>query len=84
MERILPLNEKQLEQLDQHPEPNAEPFRVLANGQAVNIATGLCSSKGSNIIYHPVYWERPKEFIEQVLEFLKENNPTIKFRITYH
>ena len=83
MERILPLNEKQLEQLDQHPESTAKPFRILADGHAVNITTGICCSKRSNIIYHPVYWDRSKEFRNQVLTFLKENNPKIKFRIIY-
>ena len=84
MKQLLPINPKQLEQLDQHPEPTAKPFRILANGQAINICTGILSSKGSNIMYHPVYWDRPKEFIKQTLEFLRENNPNIKFTVTYH
>ena len=82
--RVMPLNEKQLAQLTQKIDITTKPFRILANGCAVNITTGICSKKGSNVMYHPVYWDRPKTFIKQVKRFMKENNPSVTFRITYH
>ena len=81
---LAPLFEDQLEALDQTTDLKAKPFRILADGCAMNICTGTTSSKGSNIMYHPVYWDRPKKFINQVLEYVKKNNPGVKFRITYH
>ena len=81
---ILPLNEKQLKELPQNIDRKRRPVRFLCNGQAVNICTGILSSKHSNVIYHPIYWDRPKTFIKEVLKFLKENNPKAKFTITYH
>lgn len=84
MERITPLSEKQLNSLPRTMNRTNKPFRVLANGCAVNIATGICEKKHTNIMYHPVYWDRPKEFVEMVLKYLQKNNPDIKFRITYH
>ena len=83
MEQIIPLNEKQLMSLTTDVNDERKPFRLLAEGQAVNVVSGRCSSKGSNIFYHPVYWDRPKAFIDQVLEFMRENNPTINFTISY-
>jgi len=35
---------------------NGVPCRFLFQGQAVNLSTGHLCSKGSNVIYHPVYW----------------------------
>lgn len=32
------------------------PCRFLFSGQAVDISNGHLCSKGSNVIYHPVYW----------------------------
>ena len=85
MEQIMPLNEIQINELKIFKTSSKhKPFRLLTNGQAINITTGYLSDKGSNIIYHPVYWDRPKKFINQVLEYVKKNNPGVKFRITYH
>lgn len=81
---IIPLNEKQLKSLPQEINSKYPPCRFLANGQAVNICTGELCSKGSNILYHPIYWDRPKKFIKAVLEGLQKNNPKIIFRVTYH
>ena len=81
---IIPLNKKQLNSLPQSTDKTEKPFRVLANGCAINICTGIECSKGSNIMYHPIYWDRPKIFITAVLKALKENNPKVLFRITYH
>ena len=85
MEKFLPLNEEQLKKLRLvKKEKNTTPFRILANGQSVNICTGGLSSKGSNIMYHPVYWDYPLNFIKQVVSNLEENNPGIKITYSYH
>jgi len=34
----------------------ARPVRFLKSGRALNITTGELASKGSNVIYHSVYW----------------------------
>ena len=39
---------------------NSVPCRFLYNGQAMDISTGDLCSKGSNVIYHPVYWDFDK------------------------
>lgn len=84
MKQILPLTEEQLKTLPQETSAKNRPFRLLANGQAVNLTTGVCAQKGSNIMYHLVYWDRPKAFIKLVLQYMRKNNPKIRFRVTYH
>lgn len=84
VERVLPLTVHQVAQLFDIIDKTALPLRILANGLAVNLITRVCSSKGSNIIYHPMYWDRSKEWENKVMEFMQENNPNVKFRITYH
>ena len=32
------------------------PVRFLIDGCAIDIMTGVACKKGSNVIYHPVYW----------------------------
>ena len=81
---VLPLNEKQLKALDQTFCPHNKPFRVLADGRAVEITSGVCASKGSNIMYHPVYWDRSDKFRKQVLEYMRGNNTTVRFHVIYH
>ena len=81
---ILPLNEVQLEQLSQEWDETNKPVRFLADGRCVNIVTGHAMPKGSKIINHYVYWDRPKDWIDMVLGFLRENNPKATFRIAHH
>jgi len=78
---ILPLTADQLEILDQALDKNAKPVRFLADGKCCNICTGNLCSKGSNIMYHPVYWDRPKSFVNQVVRFLKENNKNVRITV---
>lgn len=35
---------------------DGRPVRFLFQGRALAIGTGHLCSKGSNVIYHPVYW----------------------------
>ena len=76
---IVPLNEKQLNELPQNIEIGAKPFRIMCRGKSVNICTG--HRVGGNVIYQMFYWDRPKEFVDMVVEFLKDNNPSEKFRV---
>ena len=78
---ILPLTPDQLEMLDQTLDRSARPVRFLADGRCCNICTGNLCSKGSNIIYHDVYWDRPKSFVNQVIRFLKENNKNVRITV---
>lgn len=58
---------------------NAKPFRILANGRAVSLVTRACYTEGSNL------WEvGSRAAIYQVLQFMRENNPGIRFRVSYH
>ena len=85
MERIMPLNEKQIKSLHRYELSSTnKPFRILTNGCAINIVTGFLSPKGTNIMYHPVYWDRPKEFVSEAIGFLQVNNPKLKFTVFYH
>ena len=85
MEQIMPLNEIQINELKIFKTSSKhKPFRLLTNGQAINIITGYLSDKGSNIIYHPVYWDRPRKFARLGRDFLETNNPGIPIRIEYH
>ena len=55
--------------------------RFLTGGQAIQIGSGRLCSKGSNVIYHPVYWDCTQQFIDLALECLKVRNPGLSFRV---
>lgn len=76
---IMPLNEEQLKLLPQNISSMNKPARILCDGKAVNITTGVLV--GGNVMYHPVYWDRPDEFFETAIDFLCQNNPGKKFRV---
>lgn len=48
----------QVEYVRRHAVPAAQtlPCRFLKAGQAVDLLSGDMASKGSNVMYHPVYW----------------------------
>jgi len=75
---IEPLTEKQMEKLPKNINAEANAVRFMTNGQAIDICTGYLYPKGINVIHQIMYWHRPKEFINTVVEFLSENNPEIK------
>ena len=79
----LPLTPKQLDALPQETDKAHKPVRFMVNGQSANICTGQLSRKGSNVIYHVVYWDRPKVFVDAVLAALRENNPECKVIASY-
>jgi len=45
--------------------------RFLKNGQALNIVTGDLASRGSNVMYHPVYWDMPRKIANYIGKLLK-------------
>ena len=57
------LTQEQFDEMQKMLVPTAEgvPVRFLKDGQALNIVTGKRASKGSNVIYHPVYWNFTRE-----------------------
>lgn len=46
------------------------PVRFLVGGQAINIVTGEAASKGSNIMYQPVYWNFTKATSKKIAKWL--------------
>lgn len=46
------------------------PVRFLHNGQALDIISGELFSKGSNVIYHPMYWKFTKETAQEIADEL--------------
>lgn len=62
---------------------NGVPVRFLYKGQALNIVTGQLASKGSNVMYHPVYWSFDRATANELAKelgvtavFDKESNPS--------
>jgi hypothetical protein len=49
---------------------DGHPVRFLYNGQALNITTGDLASKGSNVIYHPMYWNFSKATAKKIAKWL--------------
>lgn len=62
------LTEEQIESIKARMVPMGAgvPVRFLDGGCAVNISTGEKCSKGSNVIYHPVYWTFTRELAKEV------------------
>lgn len=80
IKKINPLTKKQIKAI---PKPKGKQHvRFLVAGQACNIETGEVLRKGTNIMYHPVYWCMAQETIDQCLACLQENNPEYKFTIS--
>jgi hypothetical protein len=49
---------------------NGVPVRFLYNGQALSIQSGELAPKGSNVMYHPVYWNFTRETAKEIAEDL--------------
>jgi len=85
--KINPLTEEQSEIIDKiATDPAAKPFRILADDHTVDLFTGLCCPKNceGNGMHHPMYWNKSHAAIYQVLQFMRLNNPGVRFRVTYH
>ena len=46
------------------------PVRFLRGGRAIQIETGQEASQGSNVMYHPVYWNFTKETAKKIGDWL--------------
>jgi hypothetical protein len=62
-------------------ERGKEIGRIICNRKAVDLSTG--ELVGGNVIYHPVYWDRTKDFFRKAVEYLTANNEGLKFRVEY-
>ncbi len=62
------LTEKQIKavQAEMKPWRDATPVRFLKDGQAVKLETGEMASKGSNVMYHPVYWNFTRQTARKI------------------
>ena len=59
--KILRLSDEQLEEIDKETIDNGIPVRFLQDGCAVDIINGTKYPRGTNVLYHPVYWHFSKE-----------------------
>jgi len=57
--------------------------RILIEGQAMNVETGQVASRGSNVMYHPVYWSMSSKTANMLLKFVQDNNPGRRVTIDY-
>ncbi len=64
------LTELQIQEVQQELVKQGTPVRFLINGQATNIITGTKSPKGSNVIYHQVYWNFTKETSNKIATWI--------------
>ena len=55
--------------------------RFIVAGKALQLGSGQLV--GGNVIYHPVYWDCNKAFVDLALELLAKNNPTRPVRVEY-
>ena len=62
------LTDKQIAQVQKEMKPwrDATPVRFLKDGRAVNLETGEMASKGSNVMYHPVYWNFDRQTARKI------------------
>lgn len=64
------LSPEQLAEAKKEMIKTGHPVRFLHNGQALNITTGDLASKGSNVMYHPVYWNFTKDTAKKIAKWL--------------
>ena len=64
------LTEDQIKEVQAEIVPSGVPVRFLSGGKAINIETGQQVARGSNILYHPVYWGFTKETAKKIADWL--------------
>jgi hypothetical protein len=52
---------------------DATPVRFLKDGRAVKLETGEMASKGSNVLYHPVYWNFDRQTARKIAVWTDTN-----------
>lgn len=62
------LTENQILEVQKEMKPwrDATPVRFLKAGRAVKLETGEMASKGSNVMYHPVYWNFDRQTARKI------------------
>lgn len=64
------LTEEQILELRAEMVREGAPVRFLHDSRALDILTGRLCSKGSNVIYHPVYWNFTRETALKIAKWL--------------
>jgi len=67
---LVRLNDEQFHEVMAERVADGVPVRFLLNGGAVNIDTGEQHKRGTNVIYHPVYWIFTKETSRKIARML--------------
>jgi len=65
------LTPEQFSEIKKEMVKDGHPVRFLYNGQALDIVKGELASKGSNVIYHPMYWNFTKDTANKIAKWLK-------------
>jgi len=73
------LNDKQVDILVAMSKGVKTAMRFFTSGHNVNIVTGSLASRGSNVLYHTVYWDLSPTAAKAAIEMLKENNSGLNF-----
>lgn len=64
------LTESQIEELKKEAVTDGVGVRFLYKGQALGIQSGQLYPKGSNVIYHPIYFKFTKETAKKIARWL--------------
>jgi hypothetical protein len=63
---LLTPDQMQKAQAEMKPWRDATPVRFLKDGRAVKLETGEMATKGSNVMYHPVYWNFDRQTARKI------------------
>jgi hypothetical protein len=66
------LNDQQMREISQElvKTDETKPVRFLSGGRALNITTGTLCDRGTNVMYHPVYWNFKPATVKKIVEWL--------------
>jgi len=64
------LTEEQAAELKKEIVKDGHPVRFLYSGEALDIMTGKTAGRGTNVIYHPVYWNFTKDTAKKIAKWL--------------
>jgi hypothetical protein len=69
-ESVGKLSKAQIDEIKKEMVKDGVPVRFLKNGLAFDILSGVPVSKGSSIMYHPVYWNFTKDTAKKIADWL--------------
>jgi len=64
------LTQDQITELKKELVDDGVPVRFLLDGCALDITSGIKSTKRSNVMYHPTYWYFTKETAKKIADWL--------------